>query len=163
VSQQQQQQQQQHDNSSSPAESRSLQRLSLENCDDTFRFLEDFGVLVYKQHHTGVVNLNKHLLEHHATPAALRREIVGRFIHFSRTEPKAPRARSSPIKVIVQSCDALKSGGGISLPESLIDGSGTRPARAGAQSTCGTQSSSATTVHLYACKTCLCRVDSGIR
>jgi hypothetical protein len=56
-----------------------------------------------------------------------------------------------------------ETGGGISLPESLIDSSGTRPARAGAQSTCGTLSSSATTVHLYACKTCLCRVDSGIR
>jgi hypothetical protein len=41
-------------------------------------------VLVCKQHCTGVVNLDKHLLEYHVTPAALRKEIVERFRQFSR-------------------------------------------------------------------------------
>jgi hypothetical protein len=68
-------------------------------------------VLVCKQHRTGVVNLNKHLLEHHATPAALRGEIVERFIHFARTEPNAvelPEPPAHPIEELGSPLDGLK-------------------------------------------------------
>jgi hypothetical protein len=68
-------------------------------------------VLVCKQHRTGVVNLNKHLLEHHATLAALRGEIVERFIHFARTEPNAVELLeppAHPIEELGSPLDGLK-------------------------------------------------------
>ena len=61
--------------------------MSLDNCDDILCFLEDFGVLVCKEHCTRLINLDTHLREQHATPAKLRKEIVERFRHLSRTDP----------------------------------------------------------------------------
>jgi hypothetical protein len=55
-------------NSNPPARS-TTKNVSLDNYNDIFCFLADFGVLVCKQHCSGVVNLNKHLAEQHATPA----------------------------------------------------------------------------------------------
>ena len=45
--------------------------VSLNNCDDVLCFLEDFGALVCKAHHTAVVNLDAHLLQHHGVPLQL--------------------------------------------------------------------------------------------
>jgi hypothetical protein len=61
--------------------------MSLDNCDVILCFLEDFGVLVYKQYCTEVINLDKHLQEQYATLAKLRKEIVERFRHLSQTNP----------------------------------------------------------------------------
>ena len=52
-----QQQNAESSNSSAPA-CRKPQELSVENCDDILCFLVEFGVLVCKQHYTGVVNLS---------------------------------------------------------------------------------------------------------
>ena len=54
-------------------------QVSLDNCDHVLSFLEEYGVLVCKDHRTGVVNLDTHLLQHHHVPAATRRAIVERF------------------------------------------------------------------------------------
>ncbi|KAH6625935.1 hypothetical protein C7974DRAFT_473178 [Boeremia exigua] len=45
-------------------------------------FLEDFSVIVCKQHCTAVVSLDAHLCKHHAASAALRRQILERFSQF---------------------------------------------------------------------------------
>ena len=37
--------------------------VSVDNCDEVFCFLEDFGVLVCKKHYSGVINLDKHLFK----------------------------------------------------------------------------------------------------
>jgi hypothetical protein len=68
--------------SSKQRRKRGLQ-VSLNNCDDVLCFLQDFGVLVCKEHHTAVVNLDTHLLQHHCVPAATRKQVVERFSHFT--------------------------------------------------------------------------------
>lgn len=73
-------------NGSPPA--RSTTRVAGDNYDDIFCFLEDFGVLVCKEHCSGVVNLDRHLLEQHKTPVNERKEIVQRFAQYERKEPK---------------------------------------------------------------------------
>jgi superfamily II DNA helicase RecQ len=85
--------------------------MSLDNCDDILCFLEDFGVLVCKQHCTGVINLDKHLREQHATPAKLRKEIVERFRHLSRTDPhtvELPEQPAWPIKELGSPLNGFK-------------------------------------------------------
>ena len=75
------------DSSSSLPQRRTLQLMSLKNCDNIFYFLEDFSVLVYRQYYTRVINLNKHLREQYAILAKLRKEIIERFRHLSQTDP----------------------------------------------------------------------------
>jgi len=48
--------------SSSPYIYNKLLEILLDNYDDILYFLADFSVLVYKQHGSKVINLNKHLL-----------------------------------------------------------------------------------------------------
>jgi hypothetical protein len=43
--------------------------------DIVFSFLTEYGVLVCKQHCTGIINLDRHLREQHGTPIALRRQV----------------------------------------------------------------------------------------
>jgi hypothetical protein len=85
-------------NSSPPARSTTL--ISLENCDDVLCFLEDFGVLVCKEHCSGVVNLNRHLLEQHKTPVNVREEIVQRFSHYKRRDPKDVQLPEQPADLV---------------------------------------------------------------
>ena len=95
-----QQQNAESSNSSAPA-CRKPQELSVENCDDILCFLVEFGVLVCKQHYTGVVNLDKHLLEQHKIPVKVRKEIVQRFAHCKKKEPKdieLPEQPAQPIE-----------------------------------------------------------------
>lgn len=86
--------------SSSSPPARSTTRVSGDNYDDIFCFLAEFGVLVYKQHCSGVVNLDKHLLEQHTTPAKVRKEIVQRFAHCERKDPKNIELPEQPAKLI---------------------------------------------------------------
>jgi hypothetical protein len=72
------------------------EKLSLENCDNTLCFLEDFKVLVCKQHCTAVVNLNTHLREQHATPAKLRERIIEHFSKYDVAEPKDAKLPEQP-------------------------------------------------------------------
>lgn len=86
-------------------------QVSLNNCDDVLCFLEEFGVLVCKDHRTGVVNLDTHLLQHHHVPAATRREIVERFRHYTLTEPndvELPDEPAMPIEELGAPVDALQ-------------------------------------------------------
>jgi hypothetical protein len=102
---------QEADSSSSPPQHRTLKQLTLENCDDIFCLLESFSVLVCKQHCTGVINLDKHLREQHATPAKLRKEIVERFKHVSRTDShriELPEQPAWPIEELGSPLDGFK-------------------------------------------------------
>jgi hypothetical protein len=45
-------------------------RITVDNCGDKSCFLKDLSVLACKQHCTGVVNLDTHLLQHHNTDVA---------------------------------------------------------------------------------------------
>jgi hypothetical protein len=97
---------------SSPPVRYTKQKLSLDNCDDILCFLADFGVLVCKQHCSGVVNLNRHLLEQHATPAQARKEIVQRFKQYKRVDPKdveLPEQPAQPIKELGMPLDGFCS------------------------------------------------------
>jgi hypothetical protein len=72
----------------------------LENCNNTLYFLEDFRVLVYKQHYTAVVNLNTHLQEQHATPVKLRKQIIEHFSRYNIAEPKDIKLLEQPANLI---------------------------------------------------------------
>jgi hypothetical protein len=93
-------QQQQHDEDIRPNYCRRLEKLSLENCDNTLCFLEDFGVLVCKQYCTAVVNLNTHLQEQHATPAKLRKRIIKHFSRHNMAKPKNVKLPEQPADLI---------------------------------------------------------------
>lgn len=71
-------------------------QLTLSNCDDVFCFLEDFGVIVCKQHRTAVVSLDAHLRKYHAASAALRRQILKRFSQFETVAPSAIELPDEP-------------------------------------------------------------------
>ena len=67
-------------------------------------------MLVCKQHCSGVVNLDKHLLERHATPANVRKEILQRFARCERLDPKdveLPEQPAQPIKELGAPLDRL--------------------------------------------------------
>ena len=40
----------------------------LNNYNNTLYFLEDYSVLVYKEHYTTIINLNTHLLQYYNVP-----------------------------------------------------------------------------------------------
>jgi hypothetical protein len=82
-------------NSSPPVHS-TKQNTLLDNYDDTLCFLADFGVLVCRQHRSGVVNLNRHLLEQHATPAQVRKAVIQRFAQYKRVDPKNVKLPEQP-------------------------------------------------------------------
>jgi hypothetical protein len=65
--------------------------VTLSNCDNIFCFLEDFSVLVCKQHHTAVVNLDTHLLQHHNVHVAARKQIIEQLSQKIFSSPKSPR------------------------------------------------------------------------
>ena len=85
--------------------------LSLNNCDDVLCFLEDFSVLVCKEHHTAVVNLDTHLLQHHNVPAATRKQIVEHFSSFATVSPaeiELPDEPAQPIDELREPLDGLQ-------------------------------------------------------
>ena len=86
-------------NSSPPVHS-TKQNTLLDNYDDTLCFLADFGVLVCRQHRSGVVNLNRHLLEQHATPAQVRKAVIQRFAQYKRVDPKNVKLPEQPAQLI---------------------------------------------------------------
>lgn len=85
--------------------------MSLNNCNNTLCFLEDYSVLVCKEHCTAVVNLNTHLLQHHNVPTATRKQIVKRFSHFATVSPaeiELPEEPAQPIDELGEPLDALQ-------------------------------------------------------
>jgi hypothetical protein len=77
-----------------------LPKLSLNNYITIICFLAEFGVLVCKQHRTAVVNLNVYLRDQHATPAALRKQIVEQLYNFTTTNPRAVKLPEQPTQPI---------------------------------------------------------------
>jgi hypothetical protein len=43
-------------------------------------------MLVYKQHCTGIINLDRHLQEQHRTPIALQQQVADYFLQFSAVD-----------------------------------------------------------------------------
>ena len=82
-------------------------QLTLSNCNDVFCFLEDFGVIVCKQHCTAVVSLDAHLRKHHAALAPLRQQIVKRFSQFKTIAPSAIELPDEPAQPIEELGDPL--------------------------------------------------------
>jgi superfamily II DNA helicase RecQ len=76
------------------------QKITRENCDTVICFLEEFGVLVCKQHRTGVVNLDRHLREQHGTPIAQRRQVLEHFAQFSVVDPSTVELPEEPAALI---------------------------------------------------------------
>jgi hypothetical protein len=85
-------------NNSIQRRKRGLQ-VSLDNCDDVLCFLQDFGVLICREHYTAVVNLNTHLLQHHGVPAATQKQVIGRFLHLTSVNPANITLSDEPIRM----------------------------------------------------------------
>jgi hypothetical protein len=64
---------------------------------------------VYKQHYTAVINLNKHLLEHHATQAIVRKEIIAHFKYYARANLKAIQLLEPPVPAVKKLGSPLNS------------------------------------------------------
>lgn len=89
----------------------STPKLTLSHFQDILCFLEDFSVVVCKQHCTAIVNINTHLKEHHATTARLRKQVVEHFKNFSRISTSAiqlPEQPAYPITELGAPLDGLK-------------------------------------------------------
>jgi hypothetical protein len=89
------------DQSSMPLYRKRGSQVSLSNCAEIFCFLEEYGVLVCKQHRTAVINLDKHLSQHHSVPASARRQIVDCFSRLKQLDPaeiKLPEEPAQPIE-----------------------------------------------------------------
>jgi len=77
-------------------------RVSLSNCADIFCFLEDFGVFVCKQHHTAVINLDRHMLQYHKVPASTRREVVNCFTRLKPVDLGKIKLPEQPMQAVEQ-------------------------------------------------------------
>lgn len=77
-------------------------KLTVDNCNEVFCFLADFGVIVCSQHGTAVVSLDEHLSKHHAVPARDRREILERFKDFDTVAPSAVQLLEGPARQIAE-------------------------------------------------------------
>jgi hypothetical protein len=75
-------------------------QLTVSNCDRVFCFLEDFGVIVCKQHCTALVSLDAHLRKYHAASATLRRQILERFSQFKTVALSAIKLPDEPAQPI---------------------------------------------------------------
>jgi len=75
-------------------------KISLSNCAEMLCFLEDYRVLICKQHQTGVVNLDTHLLHHHHVPASTRRQVVDCFRRLKPLDPAEVKLPDEPAKAI---------------------------------------------------------------
>ena len=81
----------------------------LNNCNKTFSFLKEFGVIICKQHCTAVVSLNAHLRKYHAASATLRRQILERFSQYKTVAPNAIKLLDEPVQPIEELGSPLDS------------------------------------------------------
>jgi hypothetical protein len=89
---------------------RTLQKLSLDNYTTVICSLEEFGILVCKEYYTAVVNLDVHLRDQHAIPAAVRKQIIQQLSHFPTTVPgtvELPEQPAWPIEELGTQRDGL--------------------------------------------------------
>jgi hypothetical protein len=77
-------------------------RVSLSNCADVFCFLEDFRIFLCKQHHTAVINLNRHMLHYHKVPVSIRRQVVDCFSCLELVDLSKIKLPKEPVQAIAQ-------------------------------------------------------------
>jgi hypothetical protein len=87
-------------NSNSTHTCKWARQLTVSNCNEVFCFLEDFSILVCKQHCTAIVSLDAHLRKHHAASATLRQQIVKCFNHFNTVTPSTVELPDEPAQAI---------------------------------------------------------------
>jgi hypothetical protein len=75
-------------------------RVSLSNCASIICFMQAYGVLVCKQHHTAIVNLDKHLSRYHNVPDSARRQIVDCFSRLKVLDPAEVKLPDEPAEAI---------------------------------------------------------------
>jgi hypothetical protein len=80
---------QEHQDRTNNSARRGPPRVSTDNCVDIFSFLDNYGVLVCRQHRTGIVNLEKHLQQQHAVSLQQRQQIVQHFSELTLVSPDA--------------------------------------------------------------------------
>jgi hypothetical protein len=86
-------------------------KLTVKNCDDVICFLDQFRVLVCKEHRTAIINVDKHLSQHHALPAALRRPLVEHYSQYETVNPTAielPEQPADPIDALGPPLEGLQ-------------------------------------------------------
>ena len=84
--------------------------LQIKNVNKHICFLNAYGVLVCKEHATGVLNLDVHLRSYHGVASELRRSIVQHCSRWPIKPAKAvelPAPLGSPIKELGQPLDGL--------------------------------------------------------
>lgn len=89
---------------------RSNSTLTAENADGCFCYLEKYKVLVCREHTTGIQNLDAHLRDYHAVPAAARRAIVEKYNCFQRRNPnevQVPLPLGRPIQELGEPHDGF--------------------------------------------------------
>jgi hypothetical protein len=85
--------------------------MSIEKWVDVFRFLDDYGVLVCRQHRTAVVNLDKHLRQQHVVSIQQRQQIVQHFSELALVDPdavKLPEEPATPFEELGPPLDGLQ-------------------------------------------------------
>ncbi|KAF2621062.1 hypothetical protein BU25DRAFT_416411 [Macroventuria anomochaeta] len=88
------------DPSSIPPYRKRGSQVSLSNCADIICYMQAYGVLVCKQHHTAIVNLDKHLLRYHNVPALAQRQIVDCFSRLKALDPAEVKLPDKPAEAI---------------------------------------------------------------
>jgi hypothetical protein len=86
-------------------------KLTVKNCDNVICFLDQFRILVCKEHRTAIINVDKHLLQHHALPAALRRPLVEHYSQYETVNPTAielPEQPADPIDALGPPLEGLQ-------------------------------------------------------
>jgi antitoxin component of RelBE/YafQ-DinJ toxin-antitoxin module len=77
-------------------------QVSLSNCAEVFCFLQDYRVFVCKQHHTAVINLDRHMSQYHNVPASVRRQVVNCFSRLKPVDPCKIKLPEEPAQAIEQ-------------------------------------------------------------
>lgn len=88
------------DRSSMPLYRKRGSQVSLSNCSEMFCFLKDYGVLVCKQHRTGIVNLDEHFSQNHSVPDSTRKQVVDCLKRLKLVDPakiKLPEEPERPL------------------------------------------------------------------
>lgn len=86
-------------------------KLTVENAEECFCYLEEYEVLVCREHRTGIQNLDAHLRDYHAVPAAERRAIVAKYSSFPRKKPdevQIPLPMGQPIPHLGEPLDGFQ-------------------------------------------------------
>lgn len=86
-------------------------RFTVEKAEEIFHYLQDFRVLICREHATAVQNLDTHLRDHHAVPADERNAITEKYSRWWIKKPaevELPPPMRRPFKALGDPLDALR-------------------------------------------------------